>query len=150
MKGKDFLVIALLLFLLYVISKELDLPDRWQKLKSLQPSVRNKFYNFLHEIETKLGYTVLVTSSHREFYEQAKLHKEDPRNAPAGSSTHELDTGIDFVLYTPAGRMIGKKSPKYIWEATGVPALAKEYGFRWGGDFKNYFDPVHYDLKLVA
>lgn len=39
-----------------------------------------------------------------------------------------------------------KASSKEAWEATGIPNIARDMGIRWGGDFKTYYDPVHFDL----
>ena len=42
------------------------------------------------------------------------------------------------------------ESGKEVWEATGVPAIARELGIRWGGDFvgKESGDFVHFDKPL--
>ena len=33
---------------------------------------------------------------------------------------------------------------KQEWINSGIVAIAKKHGFKWGGDFKNYHDPVHF------
>jgi len=39
-----------------------------------------------------------------------------------------------------------KGHSKSSWESTGAPDVARGMGFRWGGDFKSYHDPVHFEL----
>lgn len=148
MKKGDFAILAFLFFAFYILSRSLGHSENWEKLKSLRPSVRDNFFNLLSDIKN-LGFTPVVTSSHRTEAQQKYFYKEDSRNAKPGHSTHELDTGIDLVLYK-GGKRYDKKTPKAEWLATGIPALAKnKYKMRWGGDFKNYFDPVHYDYLYL-
>jgi len=110
----------------------------------LRPDVRQHFINFIKEIEAR-GYRVIVTDSTRTKAQQAAHHKTDPRN-PASGGTHINKTALDINIITPSGTQLKKSTPKAIWEATGIPQLAKnKYGMRWGGDFKTYHDPIHFD-----
>jgi len=59
---------------------------------------------------------------------------------------------IDMNLYKGNWREhIKMTSGKEAWEATGVPAIARELGIRWGGDFlgKEKGDFVHFHKELL-
>jgi len=118
-------------------------------LNLLNPAVRDKFTQFVRDIES-VGYTVVITSSYRSFKEQDRFKRLDPRNAAPGFSSHNYGTALDLVL-VKNGRVVADKSTALAtWIATKVPALAKnQYGMRWGGDFNGYADPVHFDYNNV-
>ena len=104
------------------------------------------FEELVHEIHAQTPYLVLITSGYRTKEHQARLHARNPKNAKPGRSLHEHRRAIDLNLISWRG-LIRKGDSKARWKATQVPEIAKELGFRWGGDFKNYYDPVHFDLK---
>lgn len=117
-----------------------------QKIASLICSARNKFRELISEIEKK-GYNVLVTSSHRSNESQKKLIAAGGSVKPAkpGKSLHNHGVAIDINL--KKGDQLWKKAtPKQEWVDTGIPKLAKDLGFRWGGEFNNNYDPVHFDM----
>jgi hypothetical protein len=39
-----------------------------------------------------------------------------------------------------------KDNNKRLWEATNIVKYAKEIGLQWGGEFRSYYDPVHFQL----
>lgn len=130
--------IIIIVFLFWFLSKLLERGETSVKI----PPAFNDFINY---IETKLGFTVKVVSGHRTYSEQARLHKQDPRNAPAGSSDHEIDEAIDIQLYRNGKLVLSKSSPKKLWLNTGIPQIAqKKFNIYWGGDFKNYADNNHF------
>ena len=45
--------------------------------------------------------------------------------------------------------LLKKASSKAEWEKSGIIRVAKDMGFKWGGDFSSYHDPVHFYLDLV-
>ena len=69
--------------------------------------------------------------------------------APArpGYSKHNLGVAIDFSVKVQGVVYTSAKS-KSEWEATGVPAIIKSNGLRWGGDFRTNYDPIHMDLPV--
>jgi len=114
-------------------------------LKKLNPAAQAIFANFIADI-IRMGYAVVVTSSYRPTSEQVALKKKNANNATPGFSMHEYGLGLDINLVNN-GKWINKSSTDAEWEKTGVVALAKnKYKMRWGGDFANYQDPVHFDL----
>lgn len=117
-------------------------------LKQLHPKAQPIFRAFLRDIE-KMGYKVVFTSGYRTFQKQMELKKENPSNATAGFSHHNYGTAIDInIVY--GNNWLRKSSPKSDWEKTGIPQYAKKkYNLRWGGEFKGYHDPVHFDLENI-
>lgn len=104
------------------------------------------FEELVRAIHAETPYLVLITSGYRTGEQQARLHAKNGKNAKPGRSLHEHQRAIDINLISWRG-LIRKGDSKETWRATKVPEVAKKLGFRWGGDFKNYHDPVHFDLK---
>ncbi len=119
------------------------------KLKTVNTTNYNKFYAFIHDIESETDWQVYVTSTFRTSQEQARLKKQDKRNASAGHSKHNQAEAIDLVLFQNKGLLqtwVMKESKKERWEATNVLQIAKKHQLRWGGTFTNYYDPVHFEI----
>jgi len=127
----------------YVFSEDVE-----SGLKQLHPKAQPIFRSFIRDIE-KMGYKVVLTSGYRTFQRQMELKKENPSNATAGFSHHNYGTAIDInIVY--GNNWLRKSSSKADWEKTGIPQYAKKkYNMRWGGDFKDYHDPVHFDLENI-
>lgn len=114
-------------------------------LNSLNPQERATFIKFINDIE-QMGYSVVVTSASRDTAKQVALKKENSKNATPCFSLHEYGVAIDINL-VKNGKWINKDSPVADWIKSGVVDLAKKkYNMRWGGEFKGYHDPVHFDL----
>lgn len=110
---------------------------------------RTRFANFIGLVN-KSGYSVIINSTSRTFEEQTLLNLQNPLNASPGTSSHEQDRAIDMNIIKD-GNVLMKSSSKLQWEGTGVPQIARQLGLKWGGDFKNYHDPVHFEIpKLQA
>ena len=116
--------------------------DRLSEMGENQAAFRALF----EEIEAQTPYRVLVTSGYRSSEQQARLHKRNPKNAKPGRSKHNHRLAMDINL-VKWGKIVRKADSKETWLATGVPQLAKKLGFRWGGDFRSYHDPVHFELR---
>ena len=116
-----------------------------EQIMQLHPNARKKFAEFIIEVE-KRGYKVLITSGYRDFDKQARLHRENSKNARAGYSNHNYGYAIDINIIDPkTGKTVLRKATsKGIWEQSGIVDLAKRMGFEWGGDFKTYHDPIHF------
>lgn len=114
-------------------------------IRDLNASVRDQFRNLIHRTEA-LGYSVIITSGYRTFEQQAALYKENPKNAKPGHSYHNFGLALDINVKGPGGAL-RKASSKADWEASGIPALARSLGFFWGGDYKDYPDHVHFELR---
>ena len=107
---------------------------------------RARFEALFERIEARSGCWVLITSGSRSEEEQAALKRRNKKNAAPGRSLHEKQRAMDVNLVCPTQGMLMKADRKATWEATGAPDVARTMGFRWGGDFKSYHDPVHFEL----
>jgi hypothetical protein len=119
------------------------------EIQTVNPTSFARFDKFIQDIETHTKWRVYVTSSFRTAEEQAELRQDDPRNARSGKSKHNLGRAIDLNLY-PAQQVwkgwLRKSSPKKSWEQSGVIEIAHKHGLKWGGHFKTYYDPVHFEI----
>lgn len=119
-------------------------PAQEAYIMHLHPAAKKVFREFIAEAE-KRGYSIIITSGYRTFAEQQKQYILNSNNAQPGYSFHNFGMAIDINMIGPDGSYI-KSTAKNKWEQSGIPALAKKLGFRWGGDFVGYYDPVHFDL----
>ena len=122
-------------------------PETRGEVERLHPAVRHKFKELLSRIEKELGLIVNITSGYRTWSEQEKLHKKNSKNAAAGYSSHNYGFGLDINVKDKNGNIIlVKASPKSKWKNSGIVDMAKRMGFGWGGDFSDYYDPIHFSV----
>ncbi|CAN5588082.1 hypothetical protein BH23BAC1_BH23BAC1_25550 [soil metagenome] len=117
-------------------------------LTSLMCITQGRFAKLIKEIE-KAGYEVIITSSYRSTEKQLELYnklKGQKNGRAAKKSKHEHGIAVDINL-KKKDKYWRKNTSKQEWEKTGVPKIAKDLGFRWGGDFSNNYDPIHFDLS---
>ena len=107
---------------------------------------RDNFEELFKQIRRKTSYRVLVTSGNRSHAAQERLYAQNKKNAKPGRSPHQHQRAMDINLVSLRG-LVRKSDSKETWEATGVPELARDLGFRWGGDFRTYHDPVHFEVR---
>lgn len=108
------------------------------------------FSKFITDIESQTEWKVFITSSYRTIEEQQILKREDNRNAQAGQSKHNFAKAIDINLYKNSGlwgKWILKSTSQKYWDNSGVIKIAEKHNLRWGGTFKNYYDPVHFEIQ---
>ena len=116
-------------------------------LEELHQDGERDFRLLIKEIEEETGYKVIITSGYRSFAKQAELDRQNGKNANPGYSYHNYGLAIDINAVKP-GTWLRKSTSIELWEASGIPEIIRNNGFRWGGDFKSYYDPVHIDLPL--
>ncbi len=107
------------------------------------------FRNFINEIEDKTDWEVSIISGYRSKEEQIQLKRNNPRNASSRKSRHVMGRAIDINLYKRKGLRriwLKKGSSKAEWRRTGVTAIAAKYNILWGGSYRNYHDPVHFEI----
>ena len=114
------------------------------KLKDMGKN-QQQFERLIERIHNETPYVVYITSGYRSTAKQTVLYEQNPNNARPGTSPHEFKRALDINLIGPNG-WIKKADSKDTWLKTGVPQIASEMGFRWGGNFKSYHDPVHFDV----
>jgi len=117
-------------------------------ISSLNPQKRPVFILFLNECK-KLGWTIIITQSYRSIATQNRLHKENPKNSIGGYSAHNYGFAID-VNFIKDEIFLKKSTPKSEWLNSGIIDIAKKIGLRWGGEFENYYDPIHFDCVLPS
>lgn len=122
-------------------------------VESMHPKLRQRFADFFTEVEEKLGLYVISTSGLRTTAQQSGLDSKNEDNAEPGLSDHEYGFAQDINVADKTGKIILRKAtPKKQWIDSGVVSIAKKHGFKWGGDFNSYYDPIHFynDFGLPA
>ncbi len=109
-----------------------------------------RFEEFVDEIEKETEWKVLIISGLRTKEEQIQLKRDNPRNAAVSKSRHVLGRAVDINLYKREGLGIvwlKKSSSVASWRRTGVAEIAKRHQLLWGGLYRNYHDPVHFEIN---
>jgi LAS superfamily LD-carboxypeptidase LdcB len=118
------------------------------KIRDAQSYTR--FSAFADAVESETDWHIVITSGYRTEEEQAILNENDARNADAGQSKHNFGKAIDLNFYKNKGLTgvwLMKNSSKKRWEDSGILKIAKKYRLKWGGNFRNYYDPVHFEVE---
>lgn len=116
----------------------------FEHLASLNPQKRDLFCLFLSRVKQELGYAAVIVTSYRSIAYQDRLHRQNPKNSEAGFSAHNYGFAID-CNFVKGKQHLKKATEKEEWLASGIIGIAHECGLRWGGEFSNYYDPVHFD-----
>ncbi len=148
MKKQDWLYLAVVVFVIYFFSKlfeRQEITNIESHLKKLAPAIRWKFESFITDVK-RLGFTPVIRESVRSYSQQKIYYSQDKRNAQPGKSLHEIGFAIDMDLHKN-NIIYSKRTNRNAWINTGIPALAKKYGIRWGGNFKGYPDNNHFDIQ---
>lgn len=119
-----------------------------QIIETLHPDAVSRFAEFAARVEKELGLTIKATSGFRTWEKQAQLKAQNSQNASAGNSAHNYGFALDVNILDKNGNIILRKaSTRKQWLDSGIVALAKSMGFKWGGDFSSYHDPIHFYLE---
>ena len=152
------LVLALLtLFFLWVVVGvgiwvEVKITNwrRLAELKAVDVASYRTFKNFINDIESKTDWNVKIMSGLRSREKQKELMRENSKNASVGKSRHVMGRAIDINLYQKnwLWRVWLKKfNSKKDWRNTGVVKISEKYGLLWGGTYRSYHDPVHFEIR---
>lgn len=152
------LVLALLtLFFLWVVVGvgiwvEVKITNwrRLAELKTVDGASYRTFKNFINDIESKTDWNVKIISGLRSREKQKELMRENSKNASVGKSRHVMGRAIDINLYQKnwLWRVWLKKfNSKKDWRNTGVVKISEKYGLLWGGSYRSYHDPVHFEIR---
>ncbi|SHG09104.1 M15 family metallopeptidase [Ornithinibacillus halophilus] len=113
--------------------------------------------DILIETSEKKGILIEITEGLRSVERQNKLYEQGRSTegnivtyAKGGESYHNYGLAIDFVLIDHTGN----KTWDYTYDGNGngeidwfeVGEIAKELGFEWGGDWKNFKDYPHLEM----
>ena len=107
------------------------------------------FKQFVDEIQDKTDWEVSIISGYRSKEKQIQLKRNDPRNASSSKSRHVMGRAIDINLYRRDGLhriWLKKGNSTREWRRTGVNLIAEKYHLLWGGSYRNYHDPVHFEI----
>lgn len=117
--------------------------------KELTPLVKRLADGVVAEM-VALGFPVKVFQGYRSPIEQDRLYAQGRTthgtiitNAKGGESFHNYGVAVDIVFLkgtTPSW------DNKHDWNLLGK--IGKKYGFEWGGDWKEFVDRPHFELKL--
>lgn len=96
----------------------------------------------------RLGHAVRIVEGFRTLEKQTQLYNQGRTtpgsivtNAKAGESFHNYGVAVDFVF-----RKEGYNATQKQWEMLG--RVGKAQGFEWGGDWKQFVDRPHFELRL--
>lgn len=121
-----------------------------QRLLELHPAVRQRFEDFINEVEDKFRCIVRMEPPLRSFQTQQDLWDQGRTKpgpivtwAPPGSSYHNYGLAADLCPFKPDHPDLDWNYDFSKWEG-----LAIKHGMTWGGTFpKEKTDPDHYEYK---
>lgn len=131
-----------------------------QAVQFIHPKARATLKVFLQNLlkDSRLkGAKIVITSSLRTFPQQQNLHTQNSKNAKAGRSKHNYGCAFDINIFDQKTGLVvagktkvgDKENIKATWTKLGIPEIAEQSGVpSWGGNFKNYFDPVHFGTEV--
>jgi uncharacterized protein YcbK (DUF882 family) len=123
---------------------------RLSEIEAVNAASYRTFSKFIDEIEEKTDWNVEIISGLRTKERQIELMQENSKNASANKSRHVLGRAIDINLYQKNWLWrikLRKFNSKKDWRNTGVVKISEKYGLLWGGSYRNYHDPVHFETK---
>ncbi len=115
-------------------------------IKDLHPVHQNRFRAFIRDVEAS-GWKVIITSGYRSWQRQAELKRQNSKNASPGRSRHNYGLAIDINAQS-GSTFLRKASSRDAWMKSGIVAIAEKHGLKWGGNFSNYWDPIHFEVPI--
>lgn len=107
-------------------------------IRDLHPLFAFRVGRFVKQLE-RSGKTVKLTSGYRSPSKQEQLYNSGQTPAQPLSSYHNYGLAVDM-------NVDGLKMASSYNDWLPVANIAKDqYNFRWGGDFANNWDKVHFD-----
>jgi Tfp pilus assembly protein PilE len=148
------IIIVSATFVFYTIAYDLRVRfinrSELEELSGMNKENAARFERFVEDVEKETDWKVRIISGLRTKNEQIQLKRDNPRNAAVNKSRHVLGRAIDINLYKREGLgkiWLKKSSSKTSWSKTGVAQIAKRYRLLWGGTYRNYHDPVHFEIN---
>lgn len=108
----------------------------------LHPKLAKKIEKVLIDAQ-KEGLNVFLFEGYRSIQKQNKLFKSGRgvTNASGGNSFHNYGLAADIVFYDKKGNP--SWANHHNWKRLGE--IGKQYGLKWGGDFRNIKDLTHFE-----
>lgn len=112
---------------------------------------QNTWKGFLNTLNERYpGYELIINATYRTYQRSIELKTINSSNGTPGYSPHNYAYAVDMNLKDPDGNVYLKKDYTK-WKESGVPDIAvNEFKMRWGGEFSNYLDCVHFDITPVT
>jgi peptidoglycan L-alanyl-D-glutamate endopeptidase CwlK len=93
-----------------------------------------------------LGCDYVAISGHRTWAEQDELYERGVTLARGGESNHNFGIAADFAVFRGKVYLDDSKPELARRVHAACAAHAKDCGLEWGGDWKRFVDPPHYEL----
>ena len=125
----------------------------WRRLSEIEevdPGSYRIFSKFIDDIEDETDWNVLIISGLRSREKQKELLRENSKNAAIDKSRHVLGRAIDINLYQRNWLWriwLKKYNSSRDWRNTGVVRISEKHGLLWGGSYRSYHDPVHFEIN---
>jgi peptidoglycan LD-endopeptidase CwlK len=155
--AKGILLLAVLLFIFYLISMEYKKRNTPLPTK-LHPIVAENRDLLIQRAANK-GIKIVITDDFRSAEEQDRLYARGRTeegsivtHVEGGESYHNYGLAIDFTLQLDDGTVVwdlkrdGNKNGKSDWME--VVEIAKSQGFEWGGDWAGFKDYPHLEMDF--
>jgi len=118
-----------------------------ERIEQLHPDVRERFTDFINEVEQTLGVTIRMEPPLRTFAEQQAIWDRGRTMpgkivtwAPPGSSYHNYGLAADLCPFKADYSDLDWNYDFSKWKS-----IATKHGLTWGGDFpKGKTDPDHF------
>jgi hypothetical protein len=123
---------------------------RLSEIEDVSEASYRTFSKFIDDIESQTDWSVSIISGLRSRERQKELLRENSKNASVDKSRHVLGRAIDINLYKKnwLWRIWLKKfNSKKDWRNTGVVRISEKHGLLWGGSYRSYHDPVHFEIR---
>ena len=120
-------------------------------IQEIHPEAKSSFRTFLSSLDQKYpGYKLTLNAIGRSFERSAELKEQNNKNALPGLSKHNYYAAADFNITDPNGVTYMKDGDRAKWIKSGIVQEAKNAGLKWGGNFANYEDCIHfyYDFDI--
>jgi peptidoglycan L-alanyl-D-glutamate endopeptidase CwlK len=88
----------------------------------------------------------VAISGHRTWAEQDELYERGVTLARGGESNHNFGIAADFAVFRGKVYLDDSKPELARRVHAACAAHAKDCGLEWGGDWKRFVDPPHYEL----
>ncbi len=126
-----------------------DLSQDWL-INEMNINTQDIWRKFLTLLNTNYpGYTLIINATYRSYERSEQLKKQNKNNAKPGLSPHNYAYAIDMNIKDPNGTIF-RKNNRTPWIESGIIKIATDVGLRWGGNFSNYIDCVHFDVTNVT
>ena len=110
-------------------------------LKSLHPFFRDKIIELIAECKEK-GIELAIVKTYRTHAKQHEYKTMGKRytNSKAGQSRHQYGLAVDVV---PIVDSVAVWDNTLLWKKIGI--VGEKLGLRWGGRWRNPYDPGHFE-----